>query len=275
MLCPGCRKLISSNVSCCPYCGLSGPGSRWINTWLRAGIHDVDRFFTMLIWVNVVMYVLTILIDPQGTNFSLNPMSFLAPGNNNLFLLGATGLFPIHGFNRWWTLVSASYLHGSILHIVFNMIALKQLGPMVAREYGLYRMFIIYTLAGVAGFLLSYIGGVRFTIGASAAICGLIGAALFYGKHRGGTYGQAVFQQVGGWVISLFLFGFMVPGINNWAHGGGLAAGILFGFLLGYRERKPENFLDKSLAISCVVVTLLVLGWAITSGFYYRFLMHA
>lgn len=53
-------------------------------------------------------------------------------------------------------------------------------------------MVVIYTLSGMCGFLVSYLAGVGFTIGASAAVCGLIGAALYYGKRRGGRYGQTV-----------------------------------------------------------------------------------
>jgi rhomboid protease GluP len=113
---------------------------------------------------------------------------------------------------------------------------------LVIREYGTHRMIVIYTLSGVGGFLVSYLAGVGFTIGASAAVCGLIGAALYYGKSRGGIYGQAVYRQVGGWALGIVLFGLLVPGINNWAHGGGMAAGILMGLLSGIpRTQKGKH----------------------------------
>jgi len=151
------------------------------------------------------------------------------------------------------------------------MFAFKQLAPLVTREFGISRMFIIYTAGGVVGFWISCLFGVLFTIGASASICGLIGAMLFYGKSRGGVYGQAIYKQVFGWVIGLFLFGFMIPGINNWGHGGGILAGILVGFILGYQEKKPERLAHKTIAVMCIIVTVAVLGWAIASGIYYRF----
>ena len=168
--------------------------------------------------------------------------------------------------------MSASYLHGGILHIFFNMMALRQLGPLVLQEYGFSRFVILYTLCGVAGFWVSYLAGVSFTIGASASLCGLIGAILYYGKSRGGIYGEAIFKQVIGWIIGLFLFGVMVPGINNWGHGGGIGSGILFGFLLGYQERKRENIFHRILANGCILLTIIVLGWAISSTLYYRFI---
>ena len=152
------------------------------------------------------------------------------------------------------------------------MMAFKQLAPFIIREYGTYRMAIIYTVGGVLGFAVSYLAGVMFTIGASAAVCSLIGAALYYGKSRGGPYGQAIYRQVGGWVLALFLFGFLVPGINNWGHGGGIVAGALLGFLLGYQERVKERFFHKTIAGICVILTVAVLGWAVVSGIYYRLL---
>jgi rhomboid protease GluP len=195
----------------------------------------------------------------------MNPFYFLSPDNKSLFFLGATGAIPVLTFGRWWSLVTANFLHGSILHIVFNMIALKQLAPLVLTEYGTHRMIVIYLVSGVLGFLLSCLAGVSFTIGASASVCGLMGAILYFGKSRGGVYGQAVYGQIGGWVISLFVFGFIVPGINNWGHGGGLLAGILLGYLLGYKGRRPETQTHKVFAIICVLVTAAFLIWAVLS----------
>lgn len=150
------------------------------------------------------------------------------------------------------------------------MIALKQLAPVVLREFGAHRTVVIYTLGGAIGFWVSYLAGVRFTIGASAAVCGLMGALLYYGKSRGGVYGQIVYRQVGGWVVTLFLFGFLIPGINNWGHGGGIAAGALVGYLVKYREQRRTGGVQKILAAACVVLTVAALAWAAASGLFYR-----
>jgi rhomboid protease GluP len=231
-----------------------------------------DQLIKTIIYANVGMYLLSLLLNPSSLGLSANPFRFLSPSGTSLLLLGSTGTIPIDQGHRWWTLVSANYLHGGILHIVFNMIALYQIGPLVLREYGANRLISLYTLGGVIGFYISYLAGVRFTLGASAAVCSLIGASLYYGKSRGGTYGQAIYKQISGWVLVLVLFGFLVPGINNWGHGGGIGAGIALGFLLGYQERKRENLLHKTLAAICILATAAVLLWAILSSFYYRFL---
>ena len=267
ILCPNCRRLISGDETSCPYCGLKKPASLW-QRLLGRGLHDGDQLLKILIGVNVVMYVLSLLLSARSTGFSLNPLFFLSPDSRSLLLLGASGHIPIDRLHRWWSLVSANYLHGSIMHIFFNMIALKQLGPLVLQEYGNSRMFIIYTLSGVCGFFVSYLAGVTFTIGASAAVCGLIGSALYFGKSRGGTYGQTIFRQIGGWAIAIFMFGFFVPAINNWAHGGGMLAGVALAFLLGYRERSRERQVHKIAALCCVFITGLVLLWAILSSLY-------
>jgi rhomboid protease GluP len=248
---------------------MKNPGSRWKGLLAR-GMRDGEELLRFLIIANVAMYILSILLSPRSTNFSFNPLFFLSPDSRSLLLLGASGYIPIDRLHRWWSLVSANYLHGSILHLLFNMVALNQIGPLILQEYGNYRMFIIYTLSGVLGFLLSYLAGVKFTIGASAAVCGLIGAALFFGKSRGGVYGQAVYKQISGWAIGIFLFGFLVPAINNWAHGGGMLAGAGIGFLVGYREKKRETSGHKIAAYACIFLTAGVLAWAVAGALFYR-----
>jgi rhomboid protease GluP len=215
---------------------------------------DGDWLIKSIITVNVLYFALSLLLGGfEG---------LLSPAQSSLMRLGATGTFPIGHFGRYWTLLSANYLHSGILHLVFNLMALKQIAPWVSNEYGSSRMFSIYTLGGVIGFVVSYLAGVPVTIGASAAVCSLIGSLLYYGKSRGGSYGSSVYREVSGWVISLFIFGLIFPGINNWGHGGGLLGGIICGFLLGYNERRREGSFDQALALICGIATIAVLGWA-------------
>lgn len=270
VLCPNCGKLISSSETTCPHCGLSSPTSKWKNNPWTKGISDEGMLIRTIIAINAAIYILSLVLYPQGMSMSMNPLTMLSPSGSSLILLGATGTYPIDQLGRWWSLVSANFLHGSILHILFNMMAFEQIAPLITREFGTYRMLVIYIVGGTLGFLLSYLAGVRVTIGASAAVCSLIGAALFYGKSRGGVYGQAVFRQVGGWVIGLFIFGLLIPGINNWGHGGGLIGGALLGMAMGYHETKMENITHKMLAQVCVAITILILAWAIITGLIFR-----
>ena len=120
----------------------------------------------------------------------------------------------------------------------------------------------------------SSIGGVRFTIGASACICGLICAIFYYGKSRGGSYGEAIFKQTLCWVVGLIFLGFLFPGINNWAHGGGLAAGIALGWAMGYNDQKPESAWVKLLAYACILISAGILLWACLSAILIRVAAH-
>jgi rhomboid protease GluP len=261
ILCPNCRKLISVDEEKCPYCGLVSPGSFWKKNILgRLSSGQVDAV-KLIISLNIAYFILSLLLNPLTHQVMTNPLAFFSPSENSLFLLGASGTIPIAGYGRWWTLISASFLHGGILHILFNMMALWQMGYFVLREYGLSRFVIIYVLTGVGGFYLSYLAGIPFTIGASASICGLIGSIIYYGKSRGGSYGEIIYKQAMGWVLGLAVFGFVIPGINNWAHGGGLLSGILISLLVGYQEKREERFLYKIIAAICIILTFAVLLW--------------
>lgn len=268
-LCPNCRKLISIDEQNCPYCGISRPGSKLRNNIATRLFNDPVLFIKGIIYVNVGMFVLSILLSIKGLSLSMNPLTFISPDSRSLLALGATGVVPIDGMHRWWSPLSASYLHGGVLHILFNMLAFRQISVLIVREYGLYRMFGIYTLGGIFGFWISYLAQTQFTIGSSAAICSLIGAALYYGKSRGGVYGQAIYRQIGGWALMIFLFGFTIPGIDNWGHGGGIAGGIILGLLLGYHEKKRETQAHRTLALMCILATVGILFWVILTGIYY------
>lgn len=270
ILCPRCHRLVSRDESLCPYCGLTRPGAAWKGHAAVRGIFDGDRLIRMVIALCTTMFIVSILIDLRDVNFDWRPFYFLSPGGSSLFLLGGTGTLPIDYYHRWWSLLSANYLHGGLLHILFNMVILKQIGTLVNREFGSQRMFSIYTLSGVAGFYLSYLVGIHTTIGASAAVCGLMGAAIYYGWSRGGIYGQAIFRQLGTWAIAIFVFGLLVPGINNWGHAGGMAAGILLAMGMGYNERRRTNRLHQLLFFACLAATLLVLTWALVTSIVYR-----
>ena len=267
ILCPNCRKLISKDETHCPYCSTLHPGSWMKNNLWTQSFMGPERVIWWIIYLNIGMYIISLLIYPFTPGSSSGFLSFLAPHYKSLFLLGGTGTYPINEYHRWWTLLSANYLHGGIFHIFLNMMALRQLAVFVTNEYGTYRMVIIYTFSGIIGFFISYLAGVPSTIGASAAICGLIGSILYYAKSRGGSYGRAVYRQVITWVVILFIIGFIGRGfINNWGHGGGILAGLLLGYLLGYRERVQEKLIHKSLAGMCAAATILVLIWAVITG---------
>jgi rhomboid protease GluP len=266
ILCPACRRLISRDEATCPWCGATHPGAWWRRGFGVLSGDNPLMALKVIIAINVGMFLISLLLNQSLPGQARGMFGALTPDQNSLFALGATGTIPVLQFGRIWSLVNAGYLHGGIMHILFNMMAIYQIFPMTAREYGTSRTITIYCIGGLAGFLLSVLAGIPFTIGASAPVCGLIGALLYYGKSRGGSWGEAVSREVMGWIIGLALFGFMLPGINNWGHAGGIAGGALAGFVLRYRERQPETALHQTFAVICALATLLSLGWGLTEA---------
>jgi len=259
-LCPRCRQLIGSEETVCSWCGTARSAPWWkIMSWAKGTIAS-DGVIRAIITLNIIYYAISILIAP--------PVGLLSPSQYSMMILGATGTIPIDSYGNYWSLLTANYLHGGILHLIFNLMALRQIAPLAINEYGAARAVTIYTVGGVFGFLVSYLAGVPFTIGASAAVCSLVGSLLYYGKSRGGAYGSAIYSELSGWVVSIFIFGLVFPGINNWGHGGGLVGGMLLGMILGYSEKRRETVISRVLALLCISATLfsLVLALARTLG---------
>lgn len=233
------------------------------------GTAGTPAILTAMIWANITVFACSLLFSGKQIHLSMNPFDALAPSLNVLRFLGAAGVsasrLPL--LDIWWTFITANWLHGSLIHLAFNMIALRQIAPLVIGQYGPFRMFTIYTLSGVLGFLLSYKATVYLTVGASSGICGLIGAALFFGRTCRSDYGKAVFRQTSGWVVSLILIGFLIPNINNWSHGGGLAGGIAAGWIMGYAPKRNEHLIDRIISILFMGLTAFLLAKSVITGF--------
>jgi rhomboid protease GluP len=237
-----------------------------IQTKNKISLLNPDGALKAMIGINVLMFLISLAISGREMGISLNPFNALTPSNKALLLLGASGTYPINSFGNWGSLITANWLHGGLLHIIFNMLALRTLSPLVMREFGIMRMFSIYTLAGAAGFLLSFVGNVSLTIGASAGICGLIGAAMYFGKTAGGPWGALVYKQTRGWIMMLIIIGFLLPNINNWGHAGGFISGLFLAWIFKYLNQRRENLFDYILAISLGVLTGLLLIMAVVNS---------
>src|SRR5208283_3913866 len=125
-------------------------------------------------------------------------------------------------------LITASFLHGGLLHIGFNMMVLLDIGPIVEELYGSPRYLFLYIVTGTAGFALSVFH--HPAVGASASLLGLIGVLIAVTTKRSGVAIQAMRSRLISWVVSIFAIGFLAGGmVDNWGHFGGLAAGFLLG----------------------------------------------
>ncbi len=157
------------------------------------------------------------------------------PNRSVLMLYGANIAEAVTA-GEYWRLVTASFLHWSPTHILFNGYALYSLGTQVESLFGPRRFAAVYLLSGVTGALLSYVITHGTSAGASTSIFGLFGAlAVFYYKQRkilGGT-SQRQLQQLGFILLLNLILGFS-PGsnIDNWGHAGGLIGGLILAWFL-------------------------------------------
>ena len=136
---------------------------------------------------------------------------------------------------EYWRLVTSMFLHGGLLHLALNGWALFQLGSLLELLMGSPRMLLVYFMTGIAGSLASATFTQAPSVGASGAIFGLLGALIAFLLRRRGALtpqGKSILMQLVGWAAINVFFGFSTPGIDNSAHLGGGAAGLLLGFLL-------------------------------------------
>src|SRR5688500_12244687 len=157
VICTSCGVLVGVNDPTCYNCGRRNPGLWGFAPALRALGGDLG-FVPFVIGTCAIVYVLT-LVASQGNIGTRGLFGFLAPSNQANFLFGASGAVPVFVANRWWTVLSAGWLHGGILHIVLNMMAVRQIAPNVADLFGPGRMVIVYVVGSIAGFALSSFAG--------------------------------------------------------------------------------------------------------------------
>jgi membrane associated rhomboid family serine protease len=270
VLCPSCGSLVGVNDAQCLSCGRLRPGM-WGLTSLLRNVGDDMGFVGLVTWVCGALYLASLASDPEGIRSS-GLLSFFSPSRRSLFVFGASGAEPVFLYRRWWSVLSAGWLHAGVLHILFNMLWVRDLAPATARLYGPGRTVILYVVAGVCGFAAStlafmvpflppFLRGAGFTVGASAPIFGLIGALLYYGR-RGGS--SSIGQQAKSLAITMLLFGFVMPGIDNWAHLGGLAGGYLTGRILDPLQPEKGNHLLA--AIVLLLLSLMAIIASVVTG---------
>jgi len=260
VICSSCGVLVGVNDDKCYNCGRRSPGLWGFAPLLRSLGRDLG-FVPFIIGTCVIVYVLT-LIASKGMMSQGGVLSFLGPDPRALLLFGESGAVPIFIYHRWWTVLSAAWLHAGLLHILFNMMAVRQLAPPTAEFYGPGRTVIIYTAGSVVGFAVSscaalylpalpFLHGSAYTVGASASICGLIGALLYYG-HRTGS--PIVRSEATRFIIMIGVYGLIMPGIDNYAHAGGIGGGYLAAMLMD--PMKPERGDHILIALICLALSI-------------------
>lgn len=174
--------------------------------------------------INLIVWVLMTI---YGGSQNIETLRMFGAKDNQLILAG-----------EYWRFVTPMFLHIGGLHLWFNSTALLSLGGHVERIYGSYRFLIIYSIAGIFGTFSSFLFSTAISAGASGAIFGLFGALLFFATKNAAAFGHTMGPGlISGLGINLIL-GFIIPGIDNYAHLGGLIAGFITAFIIGLPKQE-------------------------------------
>jgi rhomboid protease GluP len=257
VVCPSCGSLVGVRDDKCYSCGRVNPGLWGYAPAIRALGRDMG-FVPLVIGASVILYALAMLAS--GGEIGGGGLAILSPSTRALVWFGASGAIPVFYLGDWWTVLSAGWLHAGVLHILFNMMWVRNLGPSAVDIIGPGRTVILYVVSGASGFMLSslmgaygpqipFLGGASLTVGASASVFGLIGALMHYGRVSGSTL---IREETRGYAIMGLIMGFLIPGIDNWAHAGG--------FLGGYATSMFFNPLTRERGDHVVIALVLLLA---------------
>lgn len=196
------------------------------------------------VFMGIIIFSFIFLQKMQGDNIEL--LINLGAKVNSLILAG-----------EWWRLITPVFLHGSILHLGMNMLAMYYIGQDIERFYGKWRYVTIFFLSLLGGSIASFVFNTSVSVGASGAVFGLFGALLyicfFYKDRISPVYRKNIFTLIAVNIV----FGFLMPGIDQMAHLGGFIIGYLSGVALGF----PKNSINVKRFIILIFVPIFIIGF--------------
>lgn len=204
-------------------------------------------FTKLIILACIVMYFILAFNNSNPLNFSATSLAFF--GGNNLLLVQN---------GEVWRILTSAFLHAGLIHLVVNMYSLAIIGTQVETFIGKWKFLFIYLISAISGNLLSLVFSASnvVSVGASGALFGLMGALLYFGYHYRLYLSEAIKNQIIPIVLINLLIGFMIPGIDNVAHIGGLIGGYLSSMAFGI-----ENKSEKRDMINGWIVLILYLAF--------------
>lgn len=184
------------------------------------------------------VYLLEVALQAQEGHFSLSLSS------QWLYRLGGNYSQSLPR-REYWRLLTACFLHASLLHVSMNSLATYYIAPFLERSFGAAKLLGIFLLTGVLGSLLSsltHLNDPYLAVGASGGICGLFGALFVVGRRFRQGLPPAFLTWLNQTLGLLIVFSFM-PSIDLWGHFGGLGSGFVLGWFL--QPRRPQVILGR------------------------------
>lgn len=266
--CGRCGGLVERDAWRCPRCQRFAPalfGMR--RALLRVFPTEGDRTRPLLLAL-VAIYLASLLVSQRrGLVANASFFAALSPDIDTLsdcgMLLPARGLPPPEAW-RW---LSYAFLHGSVLHILFNASALHSLGAYVERHLGSARLITLFVVSAIGGGIACSV----FTpdarvVGASGSLFGFNAALIGYGYRRGDTVGAELRGVAWRWLIASFLMTAMIPNISHAAHAGGAVVGGICAYMMKPRragERESDAALLGGLvSLAAIGATAIAVAFA-------------
>src|SRR5580704_14481280 len=211
-MCPNCRAFISKSDRVCPYCEVQlGPRSIDVQSAsLGEFLPRAHSTSIIILTLNFALFISSAIVSMKHGGTAMDIPAQV------LVWFGAKYRPAIVQGGQWWRLITAGFLHGGLLHILMNSWVLFDLGPQVNQAFGTPRFLTIYFVSTVTGYLASLYLSPTDSIGASAGICGLIGAMIAFGTLDRSAFGALLRRQYVQWVIYLLIFGLIIPNIDNY-----------------------------------------------------------
>lgn len=191
----------------------------------------------------LIVVILAVFVVEVGLSFMVyrSIAALTSPSIEVLVLMGAkVNEYIAQG--EVWRLFTAIFLHGGVVHVMFNLYALYALGPLLEGYTGHTRFLTIFLVSGLYGSLFSYALSGPVSVGASGAIFGLLGGiSIYFLKYHNnfGMQGRAILQNMAIVLVLNLIIGFSSGFIDNWGHIGGLVGGALITFGIMPRYRQP------------------------------------
>ncbi|MFX3623828.1 MAG: rhomboid family intramembrane serine protease [Ectobacillus sp.] len=207
-------------------------------------------FTKMLVAVQIIMFL---ILEWYGGSTSTATLVTFGAKYNPLIIQG-----------EWWRFFTPMFLHIGFLHLLMNTVALYYIGSQVERILGNIRFIIVYLFAGFSGSVLSFVMSDDVSAGASGAIFGCFGALVYIARTYSKVFSKTVMQSVLTLIGVNLIFGFVVPGIDNAGHIGGLIGGFLAAAFVHVPKRKLPFFKRAGIFL----LSLGVLAGLLFYGFY-------
>lgn len=221
----------------------------------KEAIENDKVFEQKTIFVNYIIIGLLILIFVLGKILGQHVNLI-----NNFAVFG-----PLIRNGEIYRLLTGTFLHSDIIHLVCNCYALYIVGSQIESFYGKKKFLIIYFVSAITGSLLSMAMHDVPSIGASGAIFGLLGSLLYFGYYYRVYLGSVIIQKTLPVILVNLLIGFMITGIDNFGHIGGLIGGVLISMALGINKSRKLN---KNNQIHGYILTIIFVGFLVYLGFF-------